>query len=62
VPELTAVTTTAADDQGPLALSVDGRTWVLPLVTQPFTGRQFMVSVTSKNQAVQLRRLLAPSG
>lgn len=26
VPELTAVTTTAADDQGPLALSVDGRT------------------------------------
>jgi hypothetical protein len=62
VPELTAVTTTAADDQGPLALSVDGRTWVLPLVAQPFTGRQFMVPMTSKNQAVQLRRLLAPSG
>jgi hypothetical protein len=62
VPELTAVTTTAADAQGPLALSVDGRTWVLPLVSRPFTGRQFIVPLTSKNQAVQLQRLLVPSG
>jgi hypothetical protein len=59
VPALTAVTTTAADDQGPLALSIDGRTWILPMVAQPFTERQFAVPLTSKNQAVQLQRLLA---
>lgn len=62
VPELTAVTTTAADDQGPLALSVDGRTWVLPMVTQPFTSRQFMISLPTKDQAVQLQRLLVMPG
>ena len=62
VPELTAVTTTAADDRGPLALSVDGRTWVLPTVVRPFTSRQFMISLPSKDQAVQLQRLLATPG
>jgi len=62
VPELTAVTTTAADDQGPLALSVDGRTWFLPMVTQPFTSRQLMIPLPSKDQAVQLRHLLVTPG
>jgi hypothetical protein len=62
VPALTAVTTTAADARGPLTLSIDGKTWVLPPVFQPFTGRQFQVSLPSKNQALQLQRMLVPSG
>ncbi len=59
VPALTAVTTTAADVRGPLALSVDGRTWVLPMVAGPFTSRQFQVPLPTKSQAVQLQRILA---
>jgi hypothetical protein len=54
-----AVTTTAAHVRGPLALSVDGRTWVLPIVTGVFPGRQFQVPLPSKNQALQLQRILA---
>jgi hypothetical protein len=61
VPALTAVSTTAAGVQGPLALSVDGQTWVLPMVVGPFTSRQFLVPLPSKNQALQLQRILAPS-
>jgi hypothetical protein len=61
VPALTAVTTTAAGVQGPLALSADGQTWVLPMVVGAFTSRQFLVPLPSKNQALQLQRILAPS-
>jgi hypothetical protein len=56
---LTAVTTTAANVQGALALSVDGRTWVLPEVGAPFTGPQFQVPLPSRSQALQLQRILA---
>jgi len=59
VPALTAVTTTAAHVKGPLALSVDGRIWVLPMVLQPFTGPQFEVPLPSRSQALQLQRILA---
>lgn len=56
---LTAVTTAAAHVHGPLALSVDGRTWVLPTVLGPFTGPQFQVPLLSRSQALQLQRILA---
>ena len=59
VPALTAVTTTAASVKGPLALSVGGRTWVLPMVLAPFTGPQFPVPLPSRSQALQLQRSLA---
>lgn len=62
VPALTAVTTTAADAQGPLAISVAGRTWVLPIVARPFTSRQLLIPLPSRNQAQQLQRVLASSG
>ena len=62
MPALAAVTTTAADAQGPLAISVAGETWVLPIVGRPFTSRQFLIPLPSKNQALQLQRILASSG
>jgi hypothetical protein len=62
VPALTAVTTTAAHVQGPLSLSVAGRTWLLPIVVRPFTSRQLQIPMPSRNQALQLQRILASSG
>jgi hypothetical protein len=62
VPALTAVTTTAADAQGPLAISAAGRTWVLPIVGSPFTGPRLLIPLSTKNQALQLQRILASSG
>jgi hypothetical protein len=61
VPALTAVTTTAYKAHGSLAISVAGRTWALPLVAGPFTSPQFQVQLP-RNQAIQLQRLLVPSG
>jgi hypothetical protein len=62
VPALTAVTTTAANAQGYLGITVAGRTWLLPQVTQPFAGPSFQVFLRSKNQVVQLQRTLARPG
>ena len=62
MPALAAVTTTAADAQGPLAISAAGRTWILPIVEQTFTSPQLLIPLPSKNQALQLQRILASSG
>lgn len=59
---LTAVTTAAANARGPLTLSVAGRTWVLGIVLRPFPGRQLQISLPSRNQVLQLQRILASSG
>jgi hypothetical protein len=61
-PALTAVTTTAADSRGYLGITVAGRTWLLPQVTQPFPGPRFQVFMPGKNQVLQLQRILASSG
>jgi hypothetical protein len=61
-PALTAVTTTAYNAQGALAISVAGRSWALPIVARPFTGRQFQIPLSNRNQALQLQRILAASG
>jgi hypothetical protein len=61
VPGLTAVTTTAHEAHGSLAITVAGRTWALPFVAQPFTSPRFQVPLPRK-QALQLQRLLVPSG
>ena len=61
-PALTAVTTTAYNAQGALAISVAGRRWALPMVVRPFTGRQFQIPLSDRNQALQLQRILAASG
>jgi hypothetical protein len=60
-PGLTAVTTTAHQVHGSLAISVAGRTWVLPFVAGPFTGLQFQIPLP-KSQAFQLHSLLVPAG
>jgi hypothetical protein len=44
------------------AITVAGRTWVLIGFTTQFTDREFEVFLPSRNQAVQLQRLLAASG
>jgi len=75
-PALTAVTTTVTGPQRPqqgpptatsaattsLTISVAGRTWVLAGFGTRFTGRQFEVALPSRNQALQLQRILAASG
>jgi hypothetical protein len=63
-PALTAVSTTAYDAHGALAMSIGGKTWALPLVTHPFPDgwRQLMIMLPDRNQALQLQHLLTPSG
>lgn len=61
VPALTAVTTTAYQAHGAVAISVGGRIWSVPMGDQPLTGRQFPIVLSSRNQALQLQRILAPS-
>jgi hypothetical protein len=58
----TAVVTTAYDSRGGVDFSVAGRTWALPMVFRPFRSRQLSVALPSKNQALQLHRLLVSSG
>lgn len=60
VAELTAVTTTAYDAKGAVDISVDGRTWYLPMQVAPLTHGQFAMVLTG-SQARQLQRLLVPS-
>jgi hypothetical protein len=57
---LTAVTTTAFDARGYLDISVSGKTWLVPQVTQPFTN--FEIFLASRDQALRFRDLLVPSG
>ena len=58
----TAVVTTAYDSRGGVDFSVAGRTWALPMVFRPFRSQQLPIALPSKNQALQLHRLLVPSG
>jgi hypothetical protein len=59
---LTGVTTTAADAHGYLSISVAGRAWLLSRVLQPFTGPNMEITFPSRNQVLQLHRLLVSSG
>ena len=58
----TAVVTTAYDSRGGVDFNVAGRTWALPLVFRPFRSQQLSIALPSKNQALQLHRLLVSSG
>jgi hypothetical protein len=74
VPALTAVLPSAPGSPGapaasvvtsatPIpAISVAGRTWVLVGFTTRFADREFEVFLSSRNQALQLQRILAVSG
>ena len=60
--ELTAVTTQAYDSQGAVDISVAGRAWGLPMQQAPITHGQFMIMLPSRNDVLQLQRLLVSSG
>lgn len=60
VAAVTAVIKQAYDTRGALAINVDGKTWSAPQVLQPFSGRQFQIGLPSRNQALQLYRVLVP--
>lgn len=62
VSSVTAVIRQAYDSGGVVGISVDGKLWEAPRVAQPFSGQQLQVALLSKTQAVQLYRLLVPSG
>jgi hypothetical protein len=59
---LTAVTTKAYRAKGYVDISVGGKTWALPEALAPLTQGAFAISVTSKNEVLQLQRLLDPPG
>ena len=60
--ELTAVTTLAYDAQGAVDVSVAGKSWALPMAMAPLTHSQFTIMLPSKDDVLQLQRILAPSG
>ena len=74
VPALAAVLPTAPGTPGPPtasavtpatpvpAISVAGRTWILLGYSTPSAGGEFNVTLPSRNQALQLQRMLAASG
>jgi hypothetical protein len=61
VPALTAVSTTAYKARGALAISIAGRTWVLPTLGGPRASQQLGIFLP-RNQALRIQRLLASSG
>lgn len=60
VAAVTSVILQAYDSRGALGVSVDGKLWEAPQVTQPFPGQQFQINLLSKDQALQLYHLLVP--
>jgi hypothetical protein len=61
VAAVTAVIRQSYDARGALAVDVAGRTWQAPQADAPFPGRQLEVAFLSKNQALQLYRILVPA-
>jgi hypothetical protein len=62
VASVTAVIKQAYDARGAIAVNVAGKTWEAPQVDTPFPGQQLQISLPSRNQALQLYRILVPSG
>jgi hypothetical protein len=57
---LIAITTKAYHSRDPVAIIAAGKTWGIPHVAGPFTGR-FEIPAQSAKQALQLQRTLIPS-
>jgi hypothetical protein len=57
---LTAITTKAYDSRGDVDISVAGKTWEIPEALQPLTDGRFAIVLQSRNQALQLQRILVP--
>ena len=61
VTALTAITTKAADSRGYVDISVASKTWSIPEALAPLTDGRFVIGLQSRNQALQLQRILVPS-
>ena len=58
---LTTITTRSYDTRDPIAISIAGTTWAVPMTSAPLTNGRFQLITQSKNQALQLQRTLVPS-
>ena len=47
-----------ANANAQIAIIVAGQTWGVPFTSQPLTNGQFVIAAQSKDQALQLRRIL----
>ena len=59
---VTALIKQAYDAHGALGVTVDGKLWQAAKIAQPFSGGGFQIALLSRSQALQLYRLLVPSG
>jgi hypothetical protein len=62
VATVTAAIRRAYDSRDALGVSVAGKLWEAPQIAGPFPGRQLEIALLSRNQALQLHRILIPSG
>ena len=62
VAAVTAVIRQAYDTGSAVGISVAGKLWQAPTVRRPFPGQQLQITLLSRNQALQLHRMLVPSG
>jgi hypothetical protein len=62
VAAVTAIIKQAYDSHGAVDISVAGKTWAAPQALKPFPGQQLQIFLPSRNQALQLRRMLIPPG
>jgi hypothetical protein len=61
VARVTAIIRQAYNSGGAVGISVAGNLWQAPMVDTPFSGERLEVSLLSRNQALQLYRILVPS-
>jgi hypothetical protein len=62
VSAVTAAIRHAYDARDAVGFSVAGKLWQAPQVLRPFSGRGIQITLLSRDQALQLHRLLVPSG
>ena len=62
VAAVTAVIRQAYHSGGAVGISVAGKLWQAPQVINPFPGQHLEITLLSRNQALQLHRILIPSG
>jgi hypothetical protein len=62
VAAVTAAIRRAYDSRDALGVSVAGQLWEATQIWGPVPGRQLEIALLSRNQALQLHRILIPSG
>jgi hypothetical protein len=59
---VTALIARAYQSRNALGIIVGGKLWEAPQVAAPFPAQQMQIALPSRNQALQLYRMLVPSG